>query len=118
MGRARIDGQFTGRRGAEDPALTVLQRRLLRVEAGAYWQAFHRVADDVRAVASGDDGINPRAAGDVRGLQLGAHAAGAESGDAVAGDGAQRVVDAVDVFNQLRLRVATRVGGEQAWLVG
>ncbi len=40
------------------------------MEAGAYWQAFHRVADDVRAVASGDDGINPRAAGDVRGLQL------------------------------------------------
>ncbi len=34
------------------------------------------------------------------------------------GDGAQRVVDAVNVFNQLRLRVAARVGGEQAWLVG
>jgi hypothetical protein len=35
------------------------------------------MADDVRTVAGGDDGINPRAAGDVRGLQLGAHAAGA-----------------------------------------
>ncbi len=88
------------------------------MEAGTYRQACHRMADDVRTVACGDDGINPRAAGDVRGLQLGAHAAGAESGDAIAGDGAQRVVDAVDVFNQLRLRVAARVGGEQAWLVG
>lgn len=45
------------------------------MEAGTYRQACHRMADDVRTVPGGDDGINPRAAGDVGGLQLGAHAA-------------------------------------------
>ena len=76
LGRAGVHGNFARRRRAENPALTVFQRRLLGVEAGPDGDALHHVANHPRTATGGDDGIDARAAGDVGGLQLGAHTAG------------------------------------------
>ena len=88
------------------------------METGAYRNAFHHIANHARTAARGDDGVDARTAGHIGGLQFGPHAAGAEARDAVARDGAQRIVDTFYIGDQFRLRVGTRIGGKEPLLVG
>ena len=80
--------------------------------------AFHHVANDARFAACGNYGVDPGAARDIGGLQFSPHAAGSQTRDAVSGNGAQRIINTVHVFDQLRLRIGARIGGEQALLIG
>ena len=77
LSRTGVNGNFTGRRRAENPAFAVFQRRLLRVKAGTYGKPFHHVANHPRTATGGNNRVDSRAAGDIGGLQFGAHTAGA-----------------------------------------
>ena len=79
-----IDGEFTRRWRTEDPAFTVLQRRLLCMKACADRLAVNHIADHTAATARGDNHIYSGAAGNIRRLKLGRHPAGAQAGYAVA----------------------------------
>lgn len=80
--------------------------------------AFHHVANHARLAACGNNGVNPGAARDISGLQFCSHPAGSQTRDAIPGNGAQRIINTVHIFNQLRLRVGAGIGGEQALLIG
>lgn len=70
---------------------------------------FHHIANDARLAACGNNGVDTRTASHVSGLQFGAHAAGAEARNAVPGNRAQCVINAVNIFNQFCLRIAARI---------
>jgi hypothetical protein len=79
-------------------------------------RAFHHIANHARTAARGNDGVDTGTARHVRGLQLVPIPPVPEN--AVTGDGAQRIVDAVNIGYQLGVRIVTRVGGEQPLLIG
>ena len=94
LGGAGIHANFTRRRGTEDPAFAVLQRRFLRVEAGTDRHALHHIGNHTGTVAGGNNSVDTGTTGDIGGLQLGSHTAGAQAGNAIAGDGAQGIINA------------------------
>ncbi len=82
------------------------------MEASAYRDAFHHITYHARTAARGDDGVDAGPARHVRGT-LGAHTAGPQTRNAVTRDGAQRIVNAVNVFDQFSLWIRARISGKQ-----
>jgi hypothetical protein len=64
-------------------------------------RAFHHIANHARTAARGNDGVDTGTARHVRGLQLGPHTARSKARHAVTGDGAQRIINAVNIGYQL-----------------
>ena len=105
-------------RPCQDPALAPFQRRGQCREQGAHPLASGKATDHFRDLAGGDHHVDPGAARHVGGLQLGGHAAGAQTADAVTGEGSQGVVYGLHLFDELGIRVGARVRGEEPLLVG
>ncbi|MNV20013.1 hypothetical protein D3C71_1108980 [compost metagenome] len=88
------------------------------METRADGNAFHDITNHTGTAASSNNGIDTRTTRHISSLQFGAHPTGSQPGNAVSSNRAQGVVNAVDIFNQLRLRVIARVGGKQPLLIG
>ncbi|MNX48816.1 hypothetical protein D3C86_794090 [compost metagenome] len=106
-----------GGRPCQDPALAPFQRRGQRREQGPHPLAGGEATYHFRDLAGGDHHVDPGAACHVGGLQLGGHAAGPETADAVTGEGAQGVVYGLHLFDELGIRVGAGIRGKEPLLV-
>ena len=88
------------------------------MEACAHRDAFHHITYHARTAARGNDGVDTGTARHVRGLELGAHTACPKTRNTVSRNGTQRIVNAVNVFDQFCLWIGTRVSGKQPLLIG
>ncbi|CAH0296927.1 hypothetical protein SRABI106_03666 [Rahnella aquatilis] len=80
--------------------------------------AVNHIANHARQVARSNNGIDARPARDICRLQFGGHAAGTETGDAVARHTAQFIINGHDFADQFSFRIGPRICGKQTTLIG